>query len=80
MALGGAVGDVDPSGSAFPWRKQSAVVQWYVETSIATQWVSAAHQEVQPYSVDPNRIVFYCDQPAARKPKCTVANPVLSEV
>ena len=53
--LGGAVGDVDPAGSAFPWRKQSAVAQWYVETSgqtlTATQWVSAAHQAVQPYSV-----------------------------
>jgi FAD/FMN-containing dehydrogenase len=53
--LGGAVGDVDPAASAFPWRKQSAVVQWYVETSgqtsTATQWVSAAHQAVQPYSV-----------------------------
>ena len=37
--------------------KQSAVAQWYVETSrqtstaTATQWVSAAHQVVQPYSV-----------------------------
>ena len=31
--LGGAVGDVDPAGSAFPWRKQSAVAQWYVETA-----------------------------------------------
>ena len=29
--LGGAVGDVDPGDSAFPWRKQSAVLQWYVE-------------------------------------------------
>ena len=53
--LGGAVGDVDPAGTAFPWRKQSAVAQWYVETSgqtsTATGWVSAAHQAVQPYSV-----------------------------
>jgi hypothetical protein len=36
--------------------------QWYVETpgqtSTATQWVSAAHQAVQPYSVDPNRVMF----------------------
>jgi len=55
--LGGAVNDVDPAGSAFPWRQQSAVAQWYVETpgsgqvSTANNWLSAAHQEVQPYSV-----------------------------
>ncbi len=53
--LGGAVADVDPAGTAFPWRKESAVAQWYVETSgqtsTAAQWVSTAHQVVQPYSV-----------------------------
>jgi hypothetical protein len=53
--LGGAVGDVDPAATAFPWRKQSAVAQWYVETpgqtSTATQCVNTAHQAVQPYSV-----------------------------
>lgn len=31
-SLGGAVGDMDPEGSAFPWCRQSAVVQWYVNT------------------------------------------------
>jgi hypothetical protein len=44
-----------PAGTAFPWRTQSAVAQWYVETSgqtsTAAQWVSAAHQVVQPFSV-----------------------------
>jgi hypothetical protein len=53
--LGGAVGDVDPAATAFQWRKQSAVAQWYVETpgqtSTATQCVNTAHQAVQPYSV-----------------------------
>jgi FAD/FMN-containing dehydrogenase len=54
--LGGAVGDVAPGDSAFPWRKQSAVLQWYVEpagtqVSAATQWLSSAHQAVQQYSV-----------------------------
>ena len=53
--LSGAVGDVDPAATAFPWRKHFAVAQWYVETSgqtsTATQWVGAAHQAVQPYSV-----------------------------
>ena len=43
--LGGAVADVAPGDSAFPWRKQSAVLQWYVEpagnqVTAATQWLS----------------------------------------
>lgn len=54
--LGGAIADVAPADSAFPWRKQSAVLQWYVEPSAsqvgaATQWLSAAHQAVQQFSV-----------------------------
>lgn len=55
--LSAAVGDVDPAGSAFPWRRQSAVVQWYVEASgsrkvsTANQWLSSAHQAVQQFSV-----------------------------
>lgn len=55
--LSGAVGDVDPSGSAFPWRRQSAVAQWYVETpssgqvATANKWLHVAHQAVQQFSV-----------------------------
>lgn len=55
--LSGAVSDVDPAGSAFPWRRQSAVAQWYVETpasgqaSTASTWVATAHQTVQQFSV-----------------------------
>ncbi|VAZ59009.1 putative FAD-linked oxidoreductase YvdP [Mycobacterium persicum] len=55
--LSGAVGDIDPAGSAFPWRRQSAVAQWYVETpnsgqaAVANNWLSAAHQAVQQFSV-----------------------------
>ncbi|WP_244975552.1 FAD-binding oxidoreductase [Mycobacterium kubicae] len=54
--LSGAVGEVDPAGSAFPWRRQAAVVQWYVEATgseatAANQWVGVAHQAVQRYSV-----------------------------
>ncbi|VAZ82348.1 putative FAD-linked oxidoreductase YvdP [Mycobacterium persicum] len=55
--LSGAVGDIDPAGSAFPWRRQSAVAQWYVETpnsgqaAVADNWLSAAHQAVQQFSV-----------------------------
>jgi hypothetical protein len=54
--LGGAVADVGPADSAFPWRKQSAVLQWYVEpaasqVTAATQWLASAHQAVQQFSV-----------------------------
>ena len=51
--LGGAVADVNPTGTAFPWRTQSAVAHWYTEATgqTATDWVNAAHQAVQPYSV-----------------------------
>jgi FAD/FMN-containing dehydrogenase len=53
--LSGAVNDVDPADSAFPWRRQSAVAQWYVEngsasTSTASTWVATAHQTVQQFS------------------------------
>jgi FAD/FMN-containing dehydrogenase len=54
--LGGAIGDVAPGDTAFPWRQQSAALQWYVEpagnqVSAATQWLSSAHQAVQQFSV-----------------------------
>ena len=54
--LDGAVGDVAPADTAFPWRKQSALLQWYVEPAAnqvpaATQWLSSAHQAVQQFSV-----------------------------
>lgn len=54
--LDGAVGDIGPGDTAFPWRKQAALLQWYVEpagnqVSAATQWLSSAHQAVQQFSV-----------------------------
>jgi FAD/FMN-containing dehydrogenase len=54
--LSGAVGDVASGDTAFPWRQQSAVLQWYVEPAssqvpAATKWLSSAHQAVQQYSV-----------------------------
>ncbi|OBJ01903.1 oxidoreductase [Mycobacterium alsense] len=54
--MDGAVGDVAPGDTAFPWRKQSALLQWYVEPAAnqvpaATLWLSAAHQAVQQFSV-----------------------------
>ena len=53
--LGGAVSDVAAGDTAFPWRSQSAVVQWYVEPAAnqvpaATKWLSSAHQAVQQFS------------------------------
>ena len=53
--LGGAVGDVAAGDTAFPWRQQSAVLQWYVEPSAsqvgaANQWLASAHQAVQQFS------------------------------
>jgi len=70
--LSGAVADVDPADSAFPWRRHAAVAQWYVETtagspvSTATQWLSAAHQAVQPYSVGGYVNYLEANTPAAR--------------
>lgn len=54
-ALDGALADVPAGASAFPWRRQSSLVQWYVETpgdpSSAVGWLNTAHRAVQPYSV-----------------------------
>lgn len=54
--LSGAVGDVAAGDSAFPWRAQSAVVQWYVEPAgnqvpAANTWLASAHRAVQQFSV-----------------------------
>ncbi|OBB98652.1 FAD-binding oxidoreductase [Mycobacterium sp. 852002-40037_SCH5390672] len=53
-AMDGALATVAPGATAFPWRRQSALVQWYVETgdpAAATNWLNTAHQAVQQYSV-----------------------------
>src|SRR6202007_3160740 len=46
-ALDGALASVAPGATAFPWRQQSSLVQWYVETSgdpsAATNWLNTAH-------------------------------------
>lgn len=54
--IGGAAADVAPGDTAFPWRNQAAVLQWYVEPSggqvaAANTWLSSAHQAVQQISV-----------------------------
>jgi FAD/FMN-containing dehydrogenase len=69
-ALDGALATVAPGATAFPWRRQSALVQWYVETSgspaAATNWLSSAHQAVQPYSAGGYVNYLEANQPASR--------------
>ncbi len=55
-SLSGAVSDVDPGGTAFPWRSQAACVQWYTEppapaaVDAANDWLTRAHQAVHAHS------------------------------
>jgi FAD/FMN-containing dehydrogenase len=55
-SLDGAVRDVDPGGSAFPWRRHAACVQWYTEpptptiVDAANGWLAAAHDAVRAHS------------------------------
>jgi hypothetical protein len=52
-SLDGAVQDVAPGNSAFPWRRQAACVQWYTEAPVdaATDWLSTAHAALGSNSV-----------------------------
>lgn len=69
-ALDGALASVAPGATAFPWRRQSSLVQWYVETSAdpsaATAWLNTAHQAVQPYSAGGYVNYLEANQPPAR--------------
>ena len=69
-ALDGALADVPPGASAFPWRRQSSLVQWYVETpgdpSGALGWLNTAHRAVQPYSVGGYANYLEANQSASR--------------
>jgi hypothetical protein len=69
-ALDGALASVAPGATAFPWRRQSSLIQWYVETSgspsAATSWLNTAHQAVQPYSVGGYVNYLEANQPASR--------------
>ncbi len=68
-ALDGALATVAPGATAFPWRRQSALVQWYVETgdpAAATNWLNTAHQAVQPYSVGGYVNYIEANQPPSR--------------
>ncbi|OSC40371.1 FAD-dependent oxidoreductase [Mycobacterium decipiens] len=69
-ALDGALATVAPGATAFPWRRQSALVQWYVETSgspsAATSWLNTAHQAVRPHSVGGYVNYLEANQPPSR--------------
>jgi hypothetical protein len=69
-ALDGALASVDPGATAFPWRRQSSLVQWYIEPAgspaAATSWLNSAHQAVQPYSVGGYVNYIEANQPASR--------------
>ncbi len=68
-AMDGALATVAPGATAFPWRRQAALVQWYVETgdtAAATTWLASAHQAVQPYSVGGYVNYIEANQPASR--------------
>ncbi|MEU0499178.1 FAD-binding oxidoreductase [Mycobacterium sp. NPDC006124] len=55
-SLDGAIQDVAPDASAFPWRRHAASVQWYVETptqalvDAADTWLTAAHGALGDHS------------------------------
>ncbi len=69
-ALDGALARVAAGATAFPWRRQYALVQWYVETSgdpaAASSWLNTAHQAVQAYSVGGYVNYLEANQPASR--------------
>ena len=65
----GAVRDLAPADTAFPWRRHAACVQWYVETPSATTvdaargWLQSAHRAVGASSV--GAYVNYLEQDTA---------------
>jgi FAD/FMN-containing dehydrogenase len=56
-SLSGAVSDVNPRDTAFPWRRQAASIQWYADTlapnivDAANSWLARAHETMGANSV-----------------------------
>ncbi|RDI63727.1 FAD-binding oxidoreductase [Nocardia pseudobrasiliensis] len=52
--LDGAVADIAPDGTAFPWRRHAALVEWGayepIPHAVAADWITAAHARVAEYS------------------------------
>ncbi|KQY10149.1 oxidoreductase [Mycobacterium sp. Root135] len=71
-SLDGAIGDVDPAATAFPWRRHAANVQWYVETptpeltDAADRWLTAAHAALGDHSAGGYVNYLEPSTPAAR--------------
>jgi FAD/FMN-containing dehydrogenase len=71
-SLDGALGDVTPDASAFPWRRHAACVQWYVEPpsapiiDAANDWLTAAHTAVGTHSAGGYVNYLEASAPAAR--------------
>lgn len=71
-SLSGAVSDIGPGGTAFPWRRQAACVQWYTEppspatVDAANDWLARAHQAVQAHSAGSYVNYLESGVPAAR--------------
>lgn len=71
-SLSGAVSDLNPEDTAFPWRRQSACVQWYTETPTsvivdsANAWLKSAHTAVQSHSEGGYVNYVEVDTPAVR--------------
>jgi len=71
-SLSGAVADVGPGDTAFPWRRQAACVQWYTEPTAAadietaTAWLADAHAAVHGHSSGGYVNYLETSQPASR--------------
>jgi hypothetical protein len=71
-SLSGAVSDVDPRDTAFPWRRQAASIQWYTETpspnivDTANAWLATAHETMGANSVGGDVNYVEPDSTAAR--------------
>lgn len=68
-SLSGAVGEVDPGDTAFPWRRQAACIQWYTEAAAVdagSEWLATAHRAVQQNSVGGYVNYVEPNTPAAR--------------
>lgn len=68
-SLSGAVRDLAPGDTAFPWRRQAACVQWYTESNeekAATDWLTAAHTALGTSSAGGYLNYLEASNPAAR--------------
>jgi FAD/FMN-containing dehydrogenase len=67
-SLDGAVQDVAPGDSAFPWRREAACVQWYTEapTNAASEWLSTVHSALGTNSVGGYANYLESGTPASR--------------